>query len=138
MSIPIKHMTAAIKKSAVHRDYPGGLEGFRRDFPFADEDFYLIAIRSMSGGELQEMLDCIGKAGLTLIDCCAVGAQFIGPIERHPHFEFASTPGDPLPAWEVKLVDDDPKILAEYGARPLRHYMRMGWRMELGEEEVAP
>jgi hypothetical protein len=101
MSISIKCMTAALKKSAIRRDYPGGLEGFRRDFLVAEEDFYLVAIRSMSGGELQETLDRIGQAGITLIDCCAVGAEFIGPIERHPHFEFTSTPGDLLPAWEV-------------------------------------
>ena len=134
MSIPIKFVTAAIKKSAVKRHYPSGLAGFRRDFPHAAEDFYIFGLSSMSSGEILETLDRIGAAGLNLIDCCAIGDQFIGPIEKHPHFEFVSPPTASIPAWEVRLIDDDQKVLAEDGARLLLHHMRMGWGMSLEQE----
>lgn len=134
MSISIKFITAAIKKSAVRRDYPDGLAGFRRDYPHAAEDFYLFGLSSMSSGELLEELDRIGAAGLNLIDCCAVGDQFIGPIERHPHFEFVSAPAASIPTWEVRLIDDDNKVLAEDGSRLLLHHMRRGWGMSLEQE----
>ena len=134
MSISIKFVTAAIKKSAVRRHYPDGFAGFRRDYPHATEDFYLFGLSSMSSGELLETLDRIGAAGLNLIDCCAVGDQFIGPIERHPHFEFVSASAASIPTWDVRIVDDDHKVLAEDGARLLLHHMRMGWTMSLEQE----
>lgn len=135
MSLQLRFLTAALKKSAIRRHYPNGLAGFRHDHPGALEDPHLFGLVCMSGGELQEVLQRIGDKGLHLMESCAVGDQFIGPIERHPHFEFQSLGNCAVPAWQVRLIDDEPKVLAEDGAHLLRHYLRMGWAISLGQEE---
>jgi len=134
MSIPIKFLTAAIKKSAIRRDYRGGLAAFRKNHPNALEDHYLVGIVSMSGGELQEVLERIGDHGIRLLESCAVGDQFIGPIERHPHFAFDVCGNGPSDGWQVRLIDDEPTVLAEDGAALLRHFIRMGWAFDLAED----
>jgi hypothetical protein len=134
MSITLKFLTAGIKKSAVRRRYPGGLAGFRQDHPGVLEDPYLFGIVSMSGGELEELLARLGEKGIDASECCAVGDQFIGPIERHPHFEFREIRSDGRQAWQLRLIDDDPQVLAEDGARILRHLIAMGWEFSLAEE----
>lgn len=123
MSIPIKFMTAAIKKSAIRRHYPHGLTGFRRDYPSVIEDYYLVGLVSMSGGELQEMLDRIGNAGIDLPACCCVADAHLGPLDPHPHFDFIKAPDVLLPTWEVRLVNDDASVLAEDGAALLTWLM---------------
>lgn len=135
MSLPIRFLTAAIKKSAIRRHYPGGLAGFRKEHPEAAEDSYLYGIVSMSGGELQQKLERIGDRGINLVEACAVGDQFIGPVERHPHFAFEATGSGRQATWHVRLIDDDPAVLAEDGAALLRHHIRMGWSMSL---EIEP
>jgi hypothetical protein len=134
MSIQITCITAAIKKSAVLRDYPGGTEGFRADYPDADEDGYIFGLTSTTDSGLIETLQRIGDAGLSLIECCAVGDQHVGPIERHPHFEFHETQMSSNLKWEVRLIDDDPGVLADEGARLFRHFIREGWSISLGME----
>lgn len=133
MSIRLKFLTAAIKKSAVRRHYPGGLSGFRQDFPDAQEDPYLIGICSMSGGELEEILARIDENGLCLNGCSVIGDQLIGPLRQHPHFAFTERPSQPVSEWQVRLIDEDPEVLAEDGARILRHFIRVGWAFDLGD-----
>ena len=41
MTLPVIKITAAIKKSSVRREYPGGIAGFRKDYPDATEDGYI-------------------------------------------------------------------------------------------------
>src|SRR3954465_2170386 len=93
MSIPVKFVTAVIKKSAVRRCYPEGEAGFRRDYPHLAEDCYLFALYSMSSGEMEQTLERLGEAGLPLEKCCVVAADPIGPYDRHPHFLFSVIPG---------------------------------------------
>lgn len=137
MSLRIRFLTAVLKKSAIRRHYPKASIGFRLDYPEALEDHYLFGLVFMSSEELQETLQRIGDTGLDLIESCTVGDQFIGPIEPHPHFEYQVTGIGSLSVWHVRLIDDEPEVLAEDGGGLLRHHIRMGWAFSLGQEEDA-
>ena len=65
MSIRIVFQMVVIKKSAVRKHYPDGEAGFRSTYPFAAEDRYLFGLGSMSGGELEEILQELTAAGFT-------------------------------------------------------------------------
>jgi hypothetical protein len=65
MSIRIVFQMVVIKKSAVRKHYPDGEAGFRSTYPFAAEDRYLFGLGSMSGGELEEILEELTAAGWT-------------------------------------------------------------------------
>ena len=134
MSITLKFLTAGIKKSAVRRRYPGGLAGFRKDHPGALEDPYLFGIVSMSGKELEQMLTRLGEKRLDPSESSAVGDQFIRPLERHPHFEFRHIRSENREEWQLRLIEDNPDVLAEDGARILRHLITMGWEFSLADE----
>lgn len=130
MGIPISFTTAVVKKSAVRKHYPNGIEGFRRDHPGAREDAYLFGLASMSGGDLQETLDSLSAAGLDLTACCAIGEMFSGESEACPGIEFCQLEQWP-PRWEVRLIRDDAEVMAEEGARLLEWIMAKGWVLDV-------
>ena len=130
MSIPISFITAVVKKSAVRKLYPAGIDGFRRDFPGAREDAYLFGLASMPGGEFQEILDRLTSAGLDLAHCCAIGEMFSGEDEACPGIKFSQTVQWP-PRWEAQLIWDDPEVMAEEGARLVGWMMAKGWVLDI-------
>lgn len=106
MAIELRFLTALIRKDAVAASFPGGLAGFRRTHPEALEDESLFAIRSLSGGELNEALDDIAAAGLDLGACCAVGDMWGGPF----------TPCDGIAFERIESESGLPRWLARLGA----------------------
>jgi len=103
--LPISFLTAVFTKRGIAAGYPGGVAGFRDDLRCAMEDRHLIAIVSMSGGELQERLDAIAAKGLDLSKCCAVADMFAGPFEGCTGIEFFTTGYSPLqPGWRARAA----------------------------------
>ena len=103
--LPISLLTAVFTKAGVAAGYPGGVSGFRDDHPHAKEDRHLLAIVSMSSGELQEKLDTIASRGLDLAECCAVADMFAGPFEGCTGIEFFTTGYSPLqPGWRARAA----------------------------------
>ncbi len=64
MAIRIAHYTLFMRKEDVEKHYFCGLAGFRRQYPHCIEDEHLIAVCSMSGGEMQEYTLEICERGL--------------------------------------------------------------------------
>ena len=64
MAIRIAHYTLFMRKDDVEKHYLGGLAGFRRQYPHCVEDQHLIAVCSMSGGEMREYTFEICERGL--------------------------------------------------------------------------
>jgi len=103
--LPISLLTAVFTKAGIAAGYPGGVANFRDDHPFAKESRHLLAIVSMSSGDLQEKLDAIEFKGLDLAECCAVADMFIGPIEGCTGIEFFTTSDRPLqPGWMARAT----------------------------------
>lgn len=139
MSIRIRFMTAVIKKSAVRKTYPEGETGFRHDFPHAQEDAYLFGLVSMSSGEMEETLEELAAKGLDLPSCCAVGEMFHGEFDACPDIEFYRSSGDWLsPAWEARLVRDEPWAMAEKGQHLVEFLMARGWELYLPDKAEQP
>lgn len=90
-AVRIVFMTAVFVRASIQTGYPGGLPAFTKDFPYARVDRDLVTLSSMSGGELQEMLDAIASKGLDITTCCAVADAFRGPIELCDGIEIFST-----------------------------------------------
>jgi hypothetical protein len=134
MAIPVFKITVAIKKSSVRREYPGGIPGFRNDYPDATEDGYIFGLARTTDSEIIEVLQQIGNAGISLIESCTVGDQHLGPIERHPHFDYSTTDSRSERGWDVRLIDDDSRVLAEDGSHLQRHFIREGWSMSIEME----
>jgi len=89
-AVRIRFLTAVFTRAGVQAGYPGGVPGFRQDYPYAREDRNLLTITCMSSGELAEILDAIATAGLDLSSCCAVADVFTGPVLACPGIEFFS------------------------------------------------
>ena len=103
--LAVSFLTAVFTKRGIAAGYPGGVAGFRDDLRCAMEDRHLIAIVSMSGGELQERLDAIAAKGLDLSKCCAVADMFAGPFEGCTGIEFFTTGDSPLqPGWRARAA----------------------------------
>lgn len=134
MTLPVIRVTAAIKKSSIRSEYPGGILGFRKDYPDANEDGYIFGLARTTDSEIIEVLQQIGDAGVSLIESCTVGDQQLGPIERHPHFDYSTKDSISDQIWDVRLIDDDSRVLAEEGSRLLRHFIRAGWSMSMEME----
>lgn len=79
-AVRIVFLTAVFTRAGVQAGYPGGVSGFRKDYPYARLDRELLTLSSMSGGELGEILDAIAAKGLDLASCCAVADVFAGPF----------------------------------------------------------
>lgn len=90
-AVRIVCLTAVFTRAGVQAGYPGGVPGFRQDYPDAREDRHLLTITSMSSGELGEILDAIAATGLDLSACCAVADAFTGPVLACPGIELFST-----------------------------------------------
>lgn len=103
--IRISFLTAVLTKAGIEAAYPGGVAGFSADHPCVRSDRHLLAIVSMSGGELQEQLDAISAKGVDLAECCAIADMFAGPLEGCPGIEFFTTGDDPLrPGWTARAA----------------------------------
>lgn len=103
--VRISFLTAVFTKAAIAAGYRGGVSGFRDDHPCAKSDRHLIAIVSMSSGELDEMLDAIEAKGLDLAKCCAIADVFVGPIKGCTGIEFFTTGDSPLqPSWMARAA----------------------------------
>lgn len=93
-AVRIVFLTAVFTRTGVQAGYPGGVPGFRKDYPYARLDRDLLTLSSISSGELGEMLDAIAAKGLDLASCCAVADMFGGPFEQCEGIEFFSTRED--------------------------------------------
>ena len=103
--LAVSFLTAIFTKRGIAAGYPGGVARFRDDQLCAKEDRHLIAIVSMSGGELQERLAAIAATGIDLSKCCAVADMFIGPIEGCTGIEFFTTGDRPYqPGWRARAA----------------------------------
>jgi len=90
-AVRIVFLTAVFVRAGVQAGYPGGVPGFRKDYPHAREDRDLLTVSSMSSGELGDILDAIAAKGLDLVSCCAVADVFGGPLETCDAIEIFST-----------------------------------------------
>lgn len=93
MAIELRFVTALIRKDGIENHFAGGLTGFRKAYPDSIEDDDLVAIRSMSGGELEETLGEIFASAPGLADCCAVGDMYAGPLTHAEGIAFGQSEG---------------------------------------------
>ena len=113
MTITVGLMSLFVLKSDIEAQYPGGLEGFGRAYPFHGEDDYLIVLGSMSGGEMQEFIDELRIAGLYPERQVAIAEAFGGPSEICPGIVFEDlAPEDPFGGWIARaaIEPESPKI----------------------------
>lgn len=138
MSIRIVFQMVVIKKSAVRKHYPDGEAGFRTAYPFAAEDRYLFGLGSMSGGELEEILQELTAAGLDLPECAAIADCHQGAIEEHPDIRFERVSNEPFAQWSARLARDDPDEMAAEGAPIVQWLMEKGWALSLPDDPREP
>lgn len=138
MSIRIAFQMVVIKKSAVRKHYPGGEAGFRNAYPFAAEDRYLFGLGSMSGGELDEILQELTAAGLDLPGCAAIADCHQGAIEGHPDIGFERVSDEFLSQLSARLACDDPDEMAAEGAPTVQWLMEKGWALSLPDDPREP
>ncbi|GEC96891.1 hypothetical protein ZRA01_29640 [Zoogloea ramigera] len=138
MSIRIVFQMVVIKKSAVRKHYPDGEAGFRTAYPFAAEDRYLFGLGSMSGGELEEILQELTAAGLDLPECAAIADCHQGAIEEHPDIRFERVSNEPFAQWSARLACDDPDEMAAEGAPIVQWLMEKGWALSLPDDPREP
>lgn len=138
MSIRIVFQMVVIRKSAVRKLYPDGEAGFRSAYPFAAEDRYLFGLGSMSGGELDEILQELTAAGLDLPGCAAIADCHQGPIKAHSSILFKQFSDGFAPRWEARLAYDDPDEMAAEGAPIVQWLMEKGWALSLPDDPREP
>jgi hypothetical protein len=80
MTIDIRFFNAIFTKAGLEEGYPGGIVAFKADQSVNQEDKHLLALISMSLGELNDLVDAIGAKGVNLDDCCAVAEMSYGPL----------------------------------------------------------
>lgn len=106
MSIPLRFMTAVIRKDAIATHYPGGLTLFQTMFNPAIEDECLYALCSMSGGELGEVVEKLGSTGFDTDRHVAIGDMWAGPFHAVPGIAFEVVPSDSaMPQWLARGID---------------------------------
>lgn len=102
MSIRIACLTVLVKKSALRRAYPGGVEAFARDFRHGDEDARLLAFAFMASAEAWAFLDVLAAMGLRPGRDVALGDAFIGPLQPCAGIAFAQEEGCLMGGWHAR------------------------------------
>lgn len=137
MSVRVTSLSAIIKKSAVRKLYQGGEEQFRADFPYSAEDRHLFLVASMSGGEFDQILETLNKAGLDSKTSYALGEIHQGEIQSCPDILFEKVSEGTFPRWDARLVREDPEVMASEGARLYQTIMERGWTFDIPDAEGA-
>ena len=107
MTITVGLMSLFVLKKDIEVQYPGGLEGFRRTYPFCGEDDYLVSLGSMCGGEMQEFIDALSVAGLHPHRQVAIAEAFGGPAEICPGIVFEDlAPENPFGGWIARAASE--------------------------------
>jgi len=63
MAIPIRVLTAVLKKGALAASYPGGLTRFFDEHPGIPEDDQLVGVPFMPGGYQRDFVDRLQASG---------------------------------------------------------------------------
>jgi hypothetical protein len=105
VTIPIRHFTLVIRKSALATRYPGGVDAFRRRYRGAMEDADLIGVAAMAAPYLDQTIDTFRALGIDVKQSCAIADMLLGTMDPCPGIEIfrVSTPQDEFPAWRAKL-----------------------------------
>jgi hypothetical protein len=65
LAVALEFVNVIVRKAAVERSFPGGMDGFaRQDLPNLIEDDHLLRVGFMSGREAFEFVSQLGAAGL--------------------------------------------------------------------------
>lgn len=113
MTITVGLMSLFVLRNDVEAQYPGGLKGFRKTYPFCGEDDYLVCLGSMRGGEMGEFIDELCAAGLYPHRQVAIAEAFGGPSEICPGIVFEDlAPDKPFGGWiaRASIEPESPKI----------------------------
>lgn len=107
-------VTVLLPRAALRTVYPGGVQAFLARYPNAREDGGLVAVSAMSGGEIGEIVDELGAAGLEPGRDLAVCDQFAGPMLACPHVDcYVSRPDRPFAQrWKAVLRNEPDSRLA--------------------------
>ena len=104
-ALPIVFYTAVFTRTGVEKGYPGGVTAFLTRYPHARQNSDLLALSSMSGGELETTLCEIEHEGLDLSACCALADVRLGPLQQCEDIELftGSMEGDADQRWMARL-----------------------------------
>ena len=94
MTLPVGLMNIFVLKDRVRERIADGLDGFRKTFPHCAEDEHLFKLGAMSGGDLQELVDALAKAGLDPEKDLAIAEGMHGPWQHSEGIAFRAE-GDP-------------------------------------------
>ena len=105
MSIPLRFMTAIVRKDVIATFYPGGLTLFQQTFNPVIEDNCLYAISSMSSGELGEIVEKLGSTGFDTDRHVAIGDMWAGPFHEVSGIVFETEHTDAVfPQWFARCA----------------------------------
>jgi len=94
MTLPVGLMNIFVLKDRVRENFADGLDGFRKTFPYCGDDDYLFKLGAMSGGDLQELVDDLARAGLDPEKDLAIAEGMHGPWQHSEGIAFRAE-GDP-------------------------------------------
>lgn len=88
MAVELEFASVIVRKSALERTHPGGIDGFvRRALPNFVEDDLLVRVAYMSTGEASELIEELAHAGIARHDMALVQ----GDAAPRPSPDVAST-----------------------------------------------
>jgi hypothetical protein len=106
MSVPLRFMTAIVRKDDLSQHFPGGIPAFQDAFAPAIEDESLYALCSMSSGELGEIVEKLASSGFDTDRHVAIGDMWAGPFHEVPGIVFESGSSDNgMPQWSARSAD---------------------------------
>lgn len=111
MTIRIHCMTVLIRKSAVDRVYPGGLQAFREDYPRNAEDPDLLGITFMASGEALQFVDVLAAIGFEPGREVGIGDMFLGEVLPCEEVTFLPDGPGPLTGWRAAVVTPEGRLI---------------------------
>ncbi len=113
MALPLKFMSAVIRKADAVTHYPGGRAAFEARHPAALQDEALYGLVTMNWADMDELLDQLHLDGFDPEVFAAVADMGVGPLKAARGIRFIISVDQPFPAWSAQGSDspvDDPVL----------------------------
>lgn len=99
MSLPVRLMSAFIRTVDIAAHYPGGCDAFKVQHSLGEGSDALFCLISMSGAELESMVNEVDLYGFDTTRYFAIADMFMGPLKTVPYIAFTQTGESMPPMW---------------------------------------
>ncbi len=104
MTVPVRFLSAFVRKADIAKHYPGGIATFESEQLLGEGDEALYCALAMSGHDLHLTLTALGQTGFDTDRYVALADMWHGPIKQVSQIEFDYHLDGFPPVWQARAV----------------------------------